>query len=105
VKYLTLYFDDLNGTSLIELQKHIQNTLKERFKEKEIAWCGNSDDHSADLNINLLTKELIDKDMVSNIKNFITRDVGETKSANLSQNRKVVDYVKDQFDIYLPVRR
>lgn len=105
VKYLTLYFDNLDATSLIELQKHIQNTLKDRFKEKEIGWCGNSDDNPTEMSLNLISKEIVGKDMVSNMQNLIAQHVGETETPELSRNRKVVDYVKEQFDIFMPVRR
>ena len=106
VKYITLYIDNLGTTSTSEVEKIIENTLNQLFKSSEICWANTKERiNCAALILNILTKDQVSSDLCGNVRDFWSKQIYWDQSLDITtSNYKVIDYLKANSDIYLPMR-
>mmetsp|Transcript_9764 Transcript_9764/g.8601 ORF Transcript_9764/g.8601 Transcript_9764/m.8601 type:complete len:170 (+) Transcript_9764:326-835(+) len=95
----------MGNTSTTQIEKFIGNALKEQFSSGSLNWCDLSQG-SPSMCINILTSSGAEQDLCENIKNFCNKDSYSDQSSDIrTSNYQVIDYLKDNTQMYLPMRK
>lgn len=91
---------------MLDLQKYIQNALKDRFNSNLICWASDVEksDH-ADVVLNITSKDHTVKDFDDTIRKFCQQSNSFDENVGNNSNIELVNYLKDNMEIYLPMKK
>ncbi|CAI2377893.1 unnamed protein product [Moneuplotes crassus] len=106
VKYLTLYLENMGNVHILEVEKYLERVLKHQFASLKITWAdGNKVTNQQTLAVNILSKDRVGQDLQNNMRKFCSRDAYCDQSSDFrTTNLQLVDYLKSNSDLYLPMK-
>ena len=107
VKYLTLYIDNMGNISTTQMEKFMINALNQQFDSGVITWVTDDQKHeSPAMSINILTSTDASRDLCENMQQFWSEDSYTDQSSDMrTSNYQVIDYLKDNLQMYQPMRK